>query len=127
MRLFPDYRRVEREYYARTGIYPAHHIVVLRRDIFDQSPWVAERLYAAFEKSKRVWQERRKGLAETTPWMEEEIEQSIRVFGEDWNPCGVEANRHLIQSLCAEEDAQGLLGGPLDPGDVFAEFGKVVA
>ena len=123
-RMFPDYRRVEREYYMRTGIYPAHHIVVLRRTTFEQAPWVARRLYSVLEKTKRLWQERRKGLAETTPWMEDEFEQTERTFGADWNPCGVEPNRRLIETLCNEEFDQGLLGRRLHPAEVFAEFGR---
>jgi 4,5-dihydroxyphthalate decarboxylase len=122
VRLYPDYRRVEKDYYARTGIYPAHHIVVLRRDTFERYPWVARSLFAALERSKLRWQERRRGLAETTPWMEEEIEEAIRVFGGDWQPNGVEANGNLIKTLCEEEHAQGLLKGRIDPAEVFAEF-----
>jgi 4,5-dihydroxyphthalate decarboxylase len=125
VRLYPDYRRVEKDYYARTGIYPAHHIVVLRRDTFERYPWVARSLYAALERSKLWWQERRRGLAETTPWMEEEIEEAIRVIGGDWQPNGVEANGTLIKTLCEEEYAQGLVKRPIDPAEIFAEFERV--
>jgi 4,5-dihydroxyphthalate decarboxylase len=125
VRLYPDYRRVEKDYYARTGIYPAHHIVVLRRDTFERYPWVARSLYDALERSKLRWQERRRGLAETTPWMEEEIEDAIRVFGGDWQPNGSEANGDLIKTLCEEEYAQGLVKRPVDPAEVFAEFERV--
>ena len=47
VRLFPDFRRVEREYYRRTGLFPAHHIVVLRRDVVDAHPEAVRRLYTA--------------------------------------------------------------------------------
>jgi 4,5-dihydroxyphthalate decarboxylase len=125
VRLYPDYRRVEKDYYVRTGIYPAHHIVVFRRDTFERYPWVARRLYAALERSKLRWQERRRGLAETTPWMEEEIDEASRVFGGDWQRNGVEANGSLIKTLCEEEYAQGLVKRPIDPSEVFAEFERV--
>lgn len=125
VRLYPDYRRAEKDYYARTGIYPAHHVVVLRRDAFERSPWVARSLYAALEQSKLRWQERRKGLAETTPWMEQEIEEAIRVRGDDWQPSGVVANSKVITTLCEEEYAQGLVARRIDPAEVFADFERV--
>ncbi|PYR69874.1 MAG: 4,5-dihydroxyphthalate decarboxylase, partial [Acidobacteria bacterium] len=32
-RLFEDYRRVEKEYFAKTGIFPIMHTIVLRKDV----------------------------------------------------------------------------------------------
>jgi 4,5-dihydroxyphthalate decarboxylase len=125
VRLFTDYRRVERDYYARTGVYPAHHIVVLRRETFERYPRVARSLYSALEQAKLRWQERRRGLAETTPWMEEEIEETVRVFGHDWQPSGVDANSRVIKTLCEEEYAQGLVTRAIDPSEVFADFERI--
>lgn len=122
VRLYQDHRRAEKEYYARTGICPAHHIVVMRRDAFDRDPMVAVKLYDALERSKQWWQSRRRGLAETTPWMEDEIAEAIRVFGGDWQPNGVNANATMIEALCREQYAQGLVTGQVEPAAVFAEF-----
>jgi 4,5-dihydroxyphthalate decarboxylase len=74
------------------------------------------------EQAKLQWQERRRGLAETTPWIEAELEETIQVFGADWQPSGVDANSRLIRILCEEEYAQGLLQRALDPSEIFADF-----
>lgn len=122
VRLYQDHRRVEKEYYTRTGICPAHHIVVLRREAFARDPLVAIKLYEALERSKQWWQTRRRGLAETTPWMEDDIAEAIAVFGGDWQPNGVKANATLIETLCKEQYAQGLVKRQVEPAEVFAEF-----
>jgi 4,5-dihydroxyphthalate decarboxylase len=122
VRVIPDYRVAERAYYERTGLYPAHHIVGIRREIFERHPWVAQSLFDAFERSKSIWQGRRR-LAETTPWLLAEIEAATALMGTlDWQPNGVEPNRAMTAALCDELYAQGLIDQPLDPETVFAEF-----
>ena len=124
-RLYQDHRRTERDYYARTRIYPAHHLVVVRRDVFERSPRAAIQLYSALETSRQWWQARRRGLAETTPWMEDEIAEATQVFGGDWQVNGVQPNMTLIETLCREQHLQGLVKRQVDPAEVFAEFGRI--
>lgn len=122
VRLIPDYRQAEREFYQRTGLYPAHHVIGFRRDVFERDPQMAERLFEALERSKAVWQARRRRLNDTTPWLQAEIEEITELIGEDWLPYGIEANRQEIETLCEEEYEQGLIDDPLDPDRVFEEY-----
>jgi 4,5-dihydroxyphthalate decarboxylase len=122
VRLYRDHRRAEQEYYTRTGIYPAHHIVVVRRAAFERHPEVAARLYDALERSRQWWQARRRGLAETTPWMEDDIAEATRVFGGDWQVNGVGPTRAMIETFCREQHVQGLVDRAVAPAEVFAEF-----
>ena len=52
VRLYPDYRAAEMEYYRRTKIFPIMHTVVIRRDVHDKHPFVATSLYQAFERGQ---------------------------------------------------------------------------
>ena len=47
-RLFPDFEKVERNYYRTTGIFPIQHVVAIRKDVYKANPWVAKSLYTAF-------------------------------------------------------------------------------
>src|SRR5947209_5238921 len=47
-RLFEDFATIEREYFARTGIFPIMHTVVVRRDVYERNRWVAQSLSKAF-------------------------------------------------------------------------------
>jgi 4,5-dihydroxyphthalate decarboxylase len=48
VRLFPDYRAREQDYFRRTRIFPIMHLLVIRNDIYERHPFVATSLYDAF-------------------------------------------------------------------------------
>jgi 4,5-dihydroxyphthalate decarboxylase len=50
--LFPDPAAEGRRYFAKTGLYPINHTVVLRRSLLEQHPWLALNLYSAFVAAK---------------------------------------------------------------------------
>lgn len=122
VRLFPDFRAVETDYYRRTGIYPGHHILALRREMVEEHPWVAKRVFDAFEESRLLSQEKRLQLTDVTPWSLADLEETVATFGRDWQPNGVAANRAMVETFCEEQHAQGLVTRKVDPDAVFAEF-----
>jgi len=126
VRLLPDYKMAEQEYFRRTAIYPAHHIVGVRREVFDRDPGVVTSLYAALELSKTTWLGRRRRLADTHPWMQAAVEETTQLMGEDWFPSGLEPNRRMIQALLDEEVAQGLIAAPMSIDALFPEFQSLV-
>lgn len=128
VRLLPDYRKAEMEYYRRTGLFPIFHTVGVRRAVYEKDPRVLRNLYNALEQSKRKWQTSRQQLADTsTPWTATEIEDTTAVFGEDWSPNGIEANRKVVQTLCDEQFAQALNATRLDAAIAFPELERVMA
>src|SRR5215204_2514237 len=52
VRLYPDYRTAEIDYYKRTKVFPIMHTVIIRRDVHDKQPFLASALYSAFDQSK---------------------------------------------------------------------------
>jgi 4,5-dihydroxyphthalate decarboxylase len=122
-RLFPDYRAVEIDYYKRTKIFPIMHIVVVRKDVYERHPWVARSLYKAFCAAKVRAVENMhisNAHAYMLPWLAWEREQLRDIFGPDWWPYGIEANRHVLESLIRYMGEQGLLKKPMKVEDVFA-------
>jgi len=122
-RLFPNYKEVEIEYYQRTKIFPIMHILVVRKDVYERHPWVARSLYKAFYEAKdRAMQTMHisNSHACTLPWLSWEREQLREIFGPDWWPYGIEANRHVLESLIRYMGEQGLLAKPVSVEDIFA-------
>src|SRR5262249_55072945 len=86
VRLFPNYREVEREYYRRTRIFPIMHLIVIRRDVHEKYPFVASSLYDAMLDSKNRQLElmhNAGSLLYMLPWMASDIEEIDQVFGGD--------------------------------------------
>jgi 4,5-dihydroxyphthalate decarboxylase len=126
VRLLADFKSEEQAYYRRTGVNPGHHIIGLRRSVFEQDPSIAKRLYTALNQSMAIWMKRRLYLAETSAWLQADIEESMAVLGRDWQPNGIKSNQKMIKTLCDEEYNQGIIAAPLDSTSVFADFEKLM-
>jgi 4,5-dihydroxyphthalate decarboxylase len=123
-RLFPDFRRVERAYYEKTGIFPIMHTVVLKEELTRLHPWLARALYEAFAEAKRLAYRR---LADTAvlpyvlPWLVAEVEETRALMGDDPFPYGVARNRKTVETLAAYSFRQGLAPRRLAVEELFSE------
>ncbi|MEA3028623.1 MAG: 4,5-dihydroxyphthalate decarboxylase [Alphaproteobacteria bacterium] len=98
--LFPDAHAVEREFYRQTRIFPIMHLVVIRRDVHEKNPWLAQNLYEAFVESKKLALKRmHKGHPYMLPWVHDDIHEIDEVFGGDPYPYGIEPNRPTLSAL----------------------------
>ena len=122
-RLFENYTEIERAYYRRTNIFPIMHTVVIRRDVYEANPWVAQSLCKAFTLAQRHTYE---GLMQTAalstmlPWLVSHVEETRREMGDDWWPYGFAANRHVLDTFLRYHHEQGLSKRRLAPEDLFA-------
>lgn len=122
-RLFPDPTAVERDYFARTRIFPIMHVIVLRREVYEANRWLARALYKAFDEAKRIAQE---GLAISAalktmlPFQIDQLEQVRREMGADWWPYGLERNRKALDTFLRYHHEQGLSKRRLTPDELFA-------
>jgi 4,5-dihydroxyphthalate decarboxylase len=121
-RLFPNYREMEKDYFRRTGIFPIMHIVVIRNDVFHANPWVAASLYRAFCAARDLAIE---GLYDSDalhlslPFLLDHVEEARAVFGHDFWPYGVDANRATWDALCRYVHEQGLARRLLTADELF--------
>jgi|SRR5579883_3406391 len=112
VRLFSDYRAREKDYYRRTKIFPIMHLVVIRKEIYDEHPFVATSLYNAFCAAKDRAREKMRfsgTLRYMLPWLADDIEEIDRVFGGDCWPYGIEPNRPTLEALVTYMVEQGLI------------------
>lgn len=124
-RLFPDFKRVEAEYHARTGIFPIMHVVALRRAVYEANPWIAKTLTKAFAEALDMAYEplrERAALRYMLPWLEEHVEETRALMGgaERWWQDGFEANKHVLEKFLEYSFNQGLAKRRFKPEELFA-------
>jgi 4,5-dihydroxyphthalate decarboxylase len=121
-RMFKDYRSVEEKYYRETGIWPIMHLYAIRREVFDAHPWVAQTLYKAFTEAKnRAMARALEVTACRLPfaWCYEAAEKAKALFGDDFYPYGIEANRKTLEAFLLYGYEQGLFHRHMAPEELF--------
>jgi 4,5-dihydroxyphthalate decarboxylase len=123
-RLYSDFAAAEKEYFNRTRTYPGHHILGVRREVYERERSILQRLYQGFDRARQTWFEQRSDLEETSPWLAADIDESVALFGGSWYQDGIEsdANQQMVRTLHAEQVAEGLNPPAFDPLSVFHEF-----
>ncbi|MCW2839860.1 MAG: 4,5-dihydroxyphthalate decarboxylase [Aeromicrobium sp.] len=109
--LFENYVEVEKEYFARTGILPIMHTVVVRRDVLEAHPWVARELVKAFDASLRIAYDDlayRSALKTMLPWLNHHVADTVATLGEGYWDYGLEKNRHVLDTFARYSFEQGL-------------------
>ena len=122
IRLFPNYKDVEKDYYKRTGVFPIMHLIAIKREVYETHPFIARSLYRAFCESKAVALERMRNysaLRYMLPWMTEEIDELYEVFGEDPWTYGLEANRKTLETANLFLVQQGIIDRPVPLEELF--------
>ena len=96
--LIPDARSAGIAYFHRTGIYPVNHCLVIRNEILDAEPWVAEELFNAFMAAKKSYLEHLDQGVDLSPTDQAAISLGHAVGGDPF-PFGVNANRNALQAI----------------------------
>jgi len=123
-RMFPDYKTAEIEYYRRSGIHPIMHCVVLRGDRHREDPWVLRSIYETLLKAREKTMaalSNTQALAAMIPMLPAFMEETVQVFGKDFWPYGVAANRHTLEKLVLYAFQQGLTPRLLSVEELFGE------
>ncbi|MCJ7593140.1 MAG: hypothetical protein MUO52_00015 [Desulfobacterales bacterium] len=122
-RLFSNSREVEERYYAKTGIFPIMHTIIISRKIYEKNPWVAKSLYKAFSSAKDIAiasYDEMAALHVTLPWIHDEVSRTRKRMGDDWWPYGATKNRKTLETFLRYHHDQGLSGKLMALEDLFA-------
>jgi hypothetical protein len=122
-RLFDDVVTVEKEYFTATGIFPIMHVVVIRRDVYERHPWVAQSLYKACRIARddayaRVYDS--SALRFMEPWLIQHLEESRQLLGQDYWSYGLAENEKNLDVFLRYHHEQGLSRKRYEPADLFA-------
>jgi len=120
-RLFADPRATERDYFARTGIFPIMHAVAMKNDVIDANSWLPEAVFNAYSQAKQMHygEMHMKWIFGTLPWFGQEFEETRELMGENFWPYGVEPNRKTLDALFQYSYEQGLAKKRLSIEELF--------
>ena len=120
-RMFPNFREAELEYHRATGIVPIMHVVVIKREVLDRHPWVANNLRRAFEIARRPAAAELRDTAvcsSSLVWESAYAEDEAALLGDPF-AYGVEANRAALTTVLHYAADQGFTSRPLELDEVF--------
>lgn len=123
VRLFPEYRKEEKAYFERTGVFPIMHVVAIRRTLVDAHPWLPNVVFDAFTRAKDLAVAAFSdvsALRVTLPWFAAELEETRAMMGDDFWPYGIDANRKTLLLLLEYAKRHGTVDRLLSFEEVFA-------
>jgi 4,5-dihydroxyphthalate decarboxylase len=123
VRLFPNYREIERDYFKKTGVFPIMHALVIRESLCREHPWLEESVYRACEQAKSWAQKQMRfsaSLRYMIPWLLEELEDIDGLFGGDPWPYGIEPNRRALEGFGQYLLDQSFISEPVALEKIFA-------
>ena len=118
--LLPNAAEIEKEYYARTGVYPMHGTIVVKDSVLAEHPWVAQSLYKAFKQAKEEWLERLNADGPQNA-SDKKYVKLMDIVGPDPLPYGIEQNRATIEALERTAFEQGLTPRRMSMDELFVD------
>jgi 4,5-dihydroxyphthalate decarboxylase len=119
--LFPDPAAEGRRFYAKTGLFPINHTVVVRRSLLESHPWIALNLYSAFVAAK---EEIARYGSSYLQWYFEAglLDASVKRTLRDNDPLayGFKASRPVLETIAQYVHEQGLCARHVDVKELFA-------
>jgi 4,5-dihydroxyphthalate decarboxylase len=124
VRMFPDFRSLEQQYFADTRCYPPQHVVVLRRASWERHRSAGKRLVDAFNTAEATFEAAQRQYPYNSPWLIADVEDAVRLMGADYHAHGFEKNRHAVEVFCQGAFDDGLTKRRVTANELFAEFLK---
>jgi len=123
VRLFPDYKEIERDYFRRTGIFPIMHVTVVKSELVAREPWIVGAMMRAFEEAKaRAWRRVANPRVVPLAWWSAAWEEQRRVLGVDpWIYGLGPANRKNLDAAIRHTHRQGLISRIWSVDELFVD------
>lgn len=109
-----------RRYYRQTGIFPINHGMAVRRSIVDRHPWVVLNVFKAFVKANELADRQRIEHAEYHLAAGLITEETCEAMRTPLVRHGIEANRHVLETVARYSLEQGLTPRLIPLEEVFA-------
>jgi 4,5-dihydroxyphthalate decarboxylase len=119
--LFPDPAAEGRRFFAKTGLFPINHTVVVRRELLAKHPWVALNLYSAFVAAKE--EIARYGNSYLQWYFDAGlVDGAVKRTLAEQDPLayGFEASRPVLETIAQYVHEQGLSPRRVELAEIFA-------
>lgn len=124
VRMFPNYKEIEKELWVNDRIWPIMHLIAIKRETYEKHPFIAKSLYDAFTESKRqslAVMKKLQSLRYMLPWLPAAIDEIDELFGGDPWPYGVEENRPTLEAMVQYMQEQYLIEKTVPVDDLFVD------
>ena len=101
------------------GYYPINHLIVVRDELLDAHPALAEEIFAAFAEAKRLYLETLKADAIDAPTAADRVHRLVMEITGDPLPYGIEPNRAVLEELIDHALTQGIITTRVTPEALF--------
>ncbi|MGH7197211.1 MAG: hypothetical protein ACREH5_00505, partial [Candidatus Omnitrophota bacterium] len=119
-RLFSQTKELEKNYFNKTGIFPANHAIVFREPAVKAHPDLPRKLYAFWDEARKLsLEDDEDPTFSNFVWIRDLWEEEQALFGGDPWRYGMTANRKIIETLIRYGVEQGITKAGLEPGTLF--------
>jgi 4,5-dihydroxyphthalate decarboxylase len=117
--LFPDYRAHEIAYFRQTGVFPILHTLMMKRELVEAHPWIAQSLVRAFDEARTA--ALRRAIDPRVVFARAVGEEQEDLLGSDpWTNGLSDRNRTVLETFLRHAHDQEMIERPMAVDDVFA-------
>lgn len=124
-KLFKESKKAEMDYFRKTSIFPIMHVLVIKKELYENDRWIASSLYNAFVESKNMVTNELKNatgaLKYSLPWLRDYVDETLSLMGNDYWPYGLSENHHTLSKFLEYMFDQGVIPRLLKPRELFVE------
>jgi 4,5-dihydroxyphthalate decarboxylase len=122
VRLIPEYRSLERQYFQDSGCYPPQHVLLVKRATWDRNPSIGSYLLEIFTECESTFTAAQRLYPYNTPWMIQEVEQTELLMGRHYHAHSLESNQAQLDTFCQSAYEDGLTARRITVEEYFAEY-----
>lgn len=116
--LFPNAHDADKAWHRNTGIYPVSHMLVVKDDLLESQPEIAEELFHLFDRARAPYIERLRSGEASGP-EDEAFLRRADIVGKDPIPYGFENAYATLEAFIGFNVEQGVIPEAVDPATLF--------
>ena len=116
--LFPNAHDADRAWHEKTGLYPISHMLVVKDDLLESQPGIAEELWDLFSRARAPYVERLRS-GEATDAGDESFLKRAAIVGDDPIPFGFDSALATLEAFIGFNVEQGVIPEAVDPATLF--------